>query len=181
MMAALRQSPYALESVHISVVTFDIDVKEVLPLTPLESVNIPEITCPVSGATMLGAGLEFILEKVQRDVRKSTPEMKGDWRPLLFIMTDGKPGDTLAFNEAIPKIRACNFATIVACAAGPKSDAAALHKLTDQVVHMDTMDGNTFSSFFQWVTATVNSGSTSMGATASLTLPPPPPEVQIVV
>jgi uncharacterized protein YegL len=181
MMAALRQSPYALESVHMSVVTFDINVNEVLPLTPLESVNMPEITCPSSGATMLGAGLEAIVEKVHKEVKKSTQDMKGDWRPLLFIMTDGKPSDTMAFNEAIPRIKACKFATIVACAAGPKSDPKALSQLTDQVVHMDTMDGNTFSSFFQWVTNTVNSGSTSMGATTSLTLPPPPPEVQIVL
>ncbi|MDA3878505.1 MAG: VWA domain-containing protein [Halothiobacillus sp.] len=181
MMAALRQSPYALESVHISIVTFDITIKEVLPLTPLESVNLPEIQCPTSGATMMGAGLEEIVAKVQHEVKKSTPEAKGDWRPLLFVMTDGKPSDTMAFEEVIPKIKACHFSTIVACAAGPKSDPSALHKLADQVVHMDTMDGSTFSSFFQWVTATVNSGSTSMGASTNLTLPPPPPEVQIVI
>ena len=181
MLAALRQNPYALESVNISVITFDIGVKEVLPLTPLEQVVLPQIQCPSSGATMLGAGIEHICDKVDKEVRRSSDNQKGDWRPLLFIMTDGKPSDTHAFNEVIPRLKACDFATVIACAAGPKADPEALKKLTDRVVHLDTMDGTTFTGFFQWVTATVTSGSTSMGATGSLTLPPPPPEVQVVI
>lgn len=180
MLSSLRQSPYALESVHISLTTFNSTVEDVLPMTALEVVNLPEIVCPDSGATMLGAALEHVCERVQKEIKKSTADTKGDWRPLLFIMTDGKPSDTLAFTEVIPVVKACNFSTIVACAAGPKSDPTSLHKLTDNVVHLDTMDSATFSGFFEWVTATVNSGSTSMGATSSLTLPPPPPEVNIV-
>ena len=180
MITSLRQNPYALESVHLSVTTFDSQVADILPLTALEAVNMPEIVCPSSGATMLGAGLEHICEKVSREVMRSTQDFKGDWRPLLFIMTDGKPSDTLAFSEVIHKVKACHFATIIACAAGPKSDPEPLHRLTDKVVHLDTMDSATFSGFFQWVTATVTAGSTSMGATDSLALPPPPPEVIIV-
>lgn len=181
MLAALRQSPYALESVNISISTFDISVNEILPLTPLEDVRLPEIQCPNSGATMLGAGLEHIYDKVNREVKISTADRKGDWRPLLFVMTDGKPSDTMAFNDVIPRIKSSNFATIVACAAGPKADPEPLRKLTDRVVYLDTMNGATFTGFFQWVTNTVTSGSTSMGATDSLALPPPPPEVQIVI
>lgn len=181
MLSALRQSPYALESVFISLVTFDSQVKEVLKLTALEDVNLPDIQCPTSGATMLGAALEEICEKVEKEVRRSTPDQKGDWRPLLFIMTDGKPSDTLAYSEVISRVKACHFGTIVACAAGPKADTASLQLLTDKVVHLDTMDSATFSGFFQWVTATITAGSSSMGATTSIELPPPPQEVQIVV
>jgi uncharacterized protein YegL len=179
--ASLRQDPHALESVCISIVTFDMEVKEVVPLTALEDLQVPTITTPTSGATMMGAGLMFLCDKVAQEVRKSTADAKGDWRPLLFIMTDGKPSDTLAFQEVIPRVKAANFGTVVACAAGPKSDSAMLHKLTDNVVHMDTMNSATFSKFFQWVSSTINQGSSSMGAANSVTLPPPPPEVQIVI
>lgn len=179
--ASLRQDPYALESVYISIVTFDTDVTEVVPLTALEDLCVPTITTPTSGATMMGAGLTFICDKVAREVRKSSLEAKGDWRPLLFVMTDGKPSDTLAFNEAIPMVKAANFATVVACAAGPKSDSSVLHKLTDKVVQMDTLDSVTFAKFFQWVSSTINQGSSSVGAANSISLPPPPPEVQIVI
>ncbi|WP_032969043.1 vWA domain-containing protein, partial [Stenotrophomonas maltophilia] len=164
MMSALRQNPYALETVHLSIVTFNSEVAEILPITPIETAAIPDIVCPQSGATMLGEGLEFIAAKVQREVRRSSADNKGDWRPLLFVLTDGKPTDVLAFKEVVPKIKACGFGTIIACAAGPKADAEALKTFADRVVSLDTMDANSFSSFFQWVSTAVTAGSSSVGA-----------------
>jgi len=181
MVGALRQSPYALETAYLSIVTFDSQVKEVLPLTSLETLTVPDIVCPQSGATLIGAGLETIVAKVEREVRRGGPDSKGDWRPLLFVLTDGKPTDTLAFKEVIPRVKACGFGTIIACAAGPKADADGLRAFADRVVSLDTMDAAGFSSFFQWVSTAVNAGSSSVGATVPVSLPPPPPEVQIVV
>ena len=89
MMSALRQDPYALESVHLSLITFDREIKELLPLTPLEQAQINEIELPRSGATHMGEGLEFLAQKVQQNVIKSSEEVKGDFRPMLFFMTDG--------------------------------------------------------------------------------------------
>ena len=181
MLATLRQNPYALESVFLCIVTFDSTISEVLALTALEKVAMPEIVCPPSGATFLGEGLRYICDQVDREVQKSTAEQKGDWRPLLFIMTDGKPSDTMAYAEIIPRVKASHFASVIACAAGPKSVPDQLKQLTDNVVSLDTMDSNAFSSFFQWVSAAVTSGSTSMGAHSTMELPPPPPEVQVVL
>ena len=113
MMAALRQNPYALETVHLSIVTFDSEIKEVLPLTAIETATVPEIVCPQSGATLIGAGLEFIVEKVHREVRRTSSDNKGDWRPLLFVLTDGKPTDVLAYKEVVPRIKACGFGNII--------------------------------------------------------------------
>ena len=100
---------------------------------------------------------------------------------MLIIMTDGKPSDTQAFNEAIPRVKQAGFASVIACAAGPKSVPDQLKLLTNDVVTLDTMDSSAFSSFFQWVSAAVTAGSTSTGAAATLDLPPPPPEVNIVL
>lgn len=55
MLSALRQDPYALESVYISIITFDIEARVYLSLTPLEEIQIPEIEVPSSGATFMGA------------------------------------------------------------------------------------------------------------------------------
>ena len=46
MQTSLRQNPYAIETVHLSVTTFDSQIKDVLPLTALEDATIPEIVCP---------------------------------------------------------------------------------------------------------------------------------------
>lgn len=181
LLGSLRQNPFALESVNLSIITFDGKINEVLPLTPLENVVLPEIVCPESGPTFLGEALHYICDKVERDVQKSSPEHKGDWRPLLFIMTDGKPSDTQAYNEAIPRVQQANFAAVIACAAGPRSVPDQLRQLTPRVVSLDTMDSSGFSSFFQWVSSAVTAGSASVGAVGGLELPPPPAEIQIVV
>lgn len=175
MMSSLRQNPAALDSIYLSIVTFDSNIKDVLPLTALRQVVMPEIVCPESGATLLGEGLEKICLKYDQEVQITGDS--GDWPPLLFVMTDGKPSDTLAFSEILPHIQSRNFAQIIACAAGPKADASALKRLTDTVVSLDTMDSSAFAGFFQWISATVNANQSQH----SSALPPPPAEINIVI
>ncbi len=181
MLSALRQDPYALESVHLSVITFDIEAKELFPLTPLEQVCLPEIAVPGSGATFLGAALELLIDRVDRDVILGSPDRKGDWRPLLFIMTDGSPSDLQCYREMIAKVKQRHFGNIVACAAGQKAKESLLKELTSTVVSLDTTDIASFAQFFKWVSASVATGSSSAGIASPTSLPPPPPEVQVVI
>ena len=116
MIATLRQDPYALETVNISIITYDRDVKVILPLTPLEDLQLPNITTPDSGPTHTGAALEQLCHQVEQEVTLSTPERKGDWMPLLFIMTDGHPADIMVYNKVVPKVKKKKFASIIACA-----------------------------------------------------------------
>jgi uncharacterized protein YegL len=177
----LRQDPFALESVHLSIITFDREVHNILPLKDLESLILPEIVTPDSGPTHLGQALELLCELVDKEVLKSTPDQKGDWMPLLFIMTDGKPSDLQKYREMIPEVKSRHFGEIVACAAGPKVDDQLLKELTHIVVHLDTADSSTIKSFFKWVSASVSTGNRSMGAGGDVVLPPPPPQVNMVI
>ncbi|MFA7241571.1 MAG: VWA domain-containing protein [Sulfuricellaceae bacterium] len=181
MLSALRQDPYALESVYLSIITFDIEAHEYLPLTPLDQIRLGEIAAPDAGATFMGAALELLIQRVDRDIRKTTDDAKGDWRPLVFLMTDGSPSDLYAFREAILEVKKRNFGAILACAAGPKAKQQYLLELTDRVVTLDTMDAATFAGFFKWVSASVAAGSSSAGVSGQISLPPPPAEVQLVL
>jgi len=109
MVSSLRQDPFALESVNISIITFDRDVKQILPLTPLDELQLPEITTPDSGPTHTGLALKMLCEKIDQEVRLSTPEQKGDWMPLLFLMTDGKPADIQLYHAMIPEVKKTSF------------------------------------------------------------------------
>lgn len=181
MVSSLRQDPFALESVNISIITYDKDVKQILPLTPLDELQLPEITTPESGPTHTGLALKLLCEKVDQEVRTSTSVQKGDWMPLMFIMTDGKPSDIQLYREMIPEVKKRHFASIIACAAGMSAKTEPLKELTNEVYSLDTVDSTAFRKFFKWVSDSIGVGNRSIGATDSIILPPPPQEVNVII
>ena len=64
MLTSLRQDPFALESACISIITYDRDVKCLVPLTPLEDMQLPNIITPDSGPTHTGAALKMLCENM---------------------------------------------------------------------------------------------------------------------
>src|SRR5674476_1539026 len=70
MVASLRQDPFALESVHISLITFNRNAEQILPLTELESMQLPEIILPESGGTHLGEALRLSLIHISEPTRQ---------------------------------------------------------------------------------------------------------------
>lgn len=177
----LRTDPQAMDSLHISVITFDREVKNIVPLVDLASFQYIEITCPESGPTHTGQALEMVYELISRELIRGSVDRKGDWKPLLFIFTDGKPSDLQKYRELIPKMKSLDFGMIVGCASGPKAEVSFLQELTNDVVKMDATDANTLTTFFKWVSSSIEMGSKSQGTGEVMTLPPPPSELNIVV
>jgi uncharacterized protein YegL len=69
MVNTLRSDPQALDSLWISIITFDREVKEVAPLTELVTFQLPEITAPQSGPTHTGKALEVLHQTVKKHKR----------------------------------------------------------------------------------------------------------------
>lgn len=183
MLSALRQDPYALETVMLSVITFDREVKEILPLTAVENIQLDDIVPPASGPTHLGEALEYLIECYKNDISKKTEKSRGDFSPMLFVMTDGKPSDLQLFNEMAKEIKKLNFASIIGCVAGPKAKKESLLQFADPVVSLESNDSSSFSAFFKWVSDSITAGSKSGGleAAGATKLPPPPAEINIVI
>lgn len=181
MVNTLRSDPQALDSLWISIVTFDREVKELMPLTELVQFQLPEITCPQSGPTHTGLALETLYRKVKAEVITGNESQKGDWKPLLFLFTDGKPSDILLYRQMIPQIKSINFGAVIGCAAGHLADDSLLKELTDTVVHLDSCDSTTLKTFFKWVSDTIEQGNKSQGTGEKIALPEPPAEMIVVV
>ena len=182
LVSTLRQDPYALETAYLSIITFNSSAQQVTPLTELSSFQQPNIDA--GGCTALGEALSLLASKVDSEVTKTTEEVKGDWKPLVFIMTDGEPTDDL--NKGLAEFKKRKFGMVVACAAGQGANTDTLKKITECVVQLDTADSATIKSFFKWVSASVSAGSMKVEETCQEVgglseLPPPPPEVNIVV
>lgn len=182
LISTLRSDPYALETAYLSIITFDNSAKQITPLTELSAFQQPNIDA--NGCTALGEALELLANRVDAEVTKTTAEAKGDWKPLVFIMTDGEPTDNL--NKGLAEFKKRKFGTVVACAAGAGANTNTLKQITENVVSLDTADSGTIKAFFKWVSASISTGSMKVEEAGqemnSLSeLPPPPAEVNIVV
>jgi len=179
MQSALRKDPYALESAYISVITFESNVQQVVPLTEVAQFQPPTLTA--GGGTSLGGALQKVVECANRELVKSTHEQKGDWKPLVFIMTDGSPTDNV--EPGIQAFKAAKWGIVVGCAAGSHADQSVLQRLTENVVVLDTADTSTIGAFFKWVSSSISASSKKVdeaGGDAGFgELPPPPPEISL--
>ena len=180
LLSELKGDPQALETAYLSVITFDSSARQVIPLTELMQFQEPELKA--SGATALGGALNVLMECVNSEVRKSSETQKGDWRPLVFILTDGAPTDVEAFGQAAQALKGMKAANIVACAAGSRADTTYLRQITDNVLMMNTLSAGDMARFFAWVSGSIKMSSKSLDARpgAAIELPPPPDGFVIV-
>ncbi len=181
MIHSLRQNPQAIETAFVSIITFDIEAKQQIPLTDLASFQMEDLKA--TGTTALGAALSLLADKMENEVTKTTLEQKGDWKPIVFIMTDGVPTDD--WQAGFQRLKSVKKGLIVGCAAGNNADDKVLKEISDQVVRLSNTDADSIGKFFQWVSASIATTSTRVEETGiDLTkkdqLPPPPSEIVIV-
>ncbi len=177
----LRTDPYALETAFLSVIVFDAKARQVVPLTELTAFQPPNIEA--GSTTALGDALRLTQECIEREVQKTTAESKGDWKPLVFLMTDGQPTDD--WMKGLNVFKQAKTGLVIACAAGPKADTKILKQITEVVVSLDTADSNTIGAFFKWVSASISTTSKKVDLTKADSseiseLPPPPPQITLV-
>jgi uncharacterized protein YegL len=175
--ASLLQDPQAIDSVWISIITFDRTAKLITELTPLVDVNIPELETPDAGPTNMGEALQLLRTRFAKDIKRSKDNSKGDWAPFLFIMTDGSPSDIQLFSEEIEEIKKLGLANIIGCLAGDRAKRGYLEKFCTDILSLSNMDAQGFSALFRWVSSAIASQNNSLGANGKADLPPTPREI----
>lgn len=181
MQSALRKDPHALEQAFISLITFETTVYQLVPLTEVYKFQAPSLS--TGGATSMGAALKLLVQCVNKEVVKSTSEQKGDWKPLVFLMTDGEPTDSL--DSALAEFHKINWGIVVACAAGSHANTKVLQKIAgENVIRLDTADSNSIAAFFRFVSSSISATSKKVDSGTEAgglnDLPPPPPEITLV-
>ena len=181
MVNSLLSDPQAIETVYASVITFSNSAKQIVPLTELPSFKLPQLTA--GGMTSLGEALTLVAQCIDREVIKNTPEVKGDFKPLVFILTDGCATDDV--EKGLEDFHKKKFGRVIACGAGSNADTKELLKITETVVTLDTVETGHLQQFFKWASAsvvltTVSIQSENAKKFSSDQLPPPPPEIHFL-
>lgn len=156
----LHTDPYALETAYISVIVFAGKAKSLSPLTELYKFYPPVF--PIGGGTSLGGALNYLMDDINKNVVKSTEEQKGDWKPIVFLFTDGTPTDdpSAAFARWNKDYR--RKANIVAISIGNNVNTQMLGHISDNVLRLNNTDEMSFKAFFKWVTASIKATSVSV-------------------
>jgi uncharacterized protein YegL len=160
LVAGLRTDPHALETVYLSTIVFAGKARTLAPLTELIQFYPPRL--PLGSGTSLGRGMMHLMDELDRTVQSSTPERKGDWRPVVYLMTDGKPTDDIEPAVKRWQEKFASRATLVAIAIGKFGAVEALRRFTENVLRLDAQTEQDFKRFVDWVTMSVVAQSRSV-------------------
>jgi uncharacterized protein YegL len=173
----LLNNPHAIETVYLSVITFDSTARQIVQLTSVEAFTPP--TLKAEGNTALGAAITLLNEALDRELRPNVEGRKGDYRPLVFLLTDGAPTD--AWKEPVAKLKARTthkVGSLVALGCGPNANVTLLKEITGDVIRMSDVSPDSLQQFFKWVSSSIQKTSqhidskTDEGGLDALPLPP---------
>lgn len=158
MLNELRGDPNALETVWLSIITFSHRAKVLVPLTDICEFNNPQLT--LGSGTSLGVALALLAERLKAEVVLQTAERKGDWKPIVFIMTDGDPTDTwFAVADNFKSSITSKRANVIAVACGPHVNISNLKRVTPTVLAFKNPKEPSFKEFFKWISQSVQTTS----------------------
>ncbi len=156
-MGNLKSNPMALESVYVSVIVFAGKAKTLVPLKYILDFELPEL--PVGGGTALGNAMDFLMDEIKKQVQKTTTDMKGDWKPIVFLLTDGAPTDQCTSAIKRWKLEFKGKATLITIAMAETVDLDILREFTDNVLQFKGTNSKDYKDFFQWISASIETTS----------------------
>jgi len=169
LVSALMTYPLTFDCAYLSVITFENKAKSLMRLTALADFKTPDFfVAPDGSGTFLGEALQLLETQVRQEVQKKDDTHQGDWLPLVFILTDGKPSDTATYNMMARRIQAKEIkelqsSNIIACAAGSKADPEALRKVTDNVLVLSNLTTSEITNYFRFASMFASSKLGSAG------------------
>jgi uncharacterized protein YegL len=154
----LRSNPFALETVFLSVISFNTEATIVRPFHDL--LQNDSVFIEAKGQSNFGKGLDLLTEEITKHVNKSTKETKGDWKPLVFFMTDGRPSG--AWKKRLKEFLALKVGKWVICACGMKSNMSIIESMGGNIVVLNNKNENSIHQFFKWVSNSISTHSKSI-------------------
>ena len=161
----LKTDPFALETVWISIIGFAGKSKTIIPLQDIITFYPPKI--PIGSGTSLSNGLNELMDAIDKEVVKTTLERKGDWKPLVFLFTDGVPTDDTS--KAVERwnndYRKKNNLVIISL--GENTNYNLMGQLTEQVLQFNNTNAAAYKEFFKWISNSIKTTSEQINKTNS--------------
>ena len=161
----LKKDPHAMETVWVSIIIFAGQAKTLVSLQEIASFYPPKF--PIGSGTSLSKGLGHLMFELRMNIVKTTAELKGDWKPIVFLLTDGVPTDDTKTVISEWKKHWQRSANLVAVSFGNEADNHVLSELTEIVLNFKNTGEDSYKQFFKWVTDSIKTSSVSVDSNAS--------------
>ncbi len=152
----LQRNPHALETACLSFITFDSRAELKNPLLPIDEVVVPKLK--VRPGTAFGSALLLLGDRILEEVRRNQPGAKGDFRPIVVLITDGQPSDD--WRPALKELHnSASIGNFYAIGAGDDIDFGGLREVTDIVLNLHQTDEQGWAKLFVWISDTLSTAS----------------------
>lgn len=141
LVGALRQDPRAREEARLAVLGYDREVRELCAPTGMGEFRMPLVEASEAEESCLGRALEVLGGRALQD---------GEWKPMVFVMTDGEVSDLGLYRKQVGKIRG-NFAGVVGCLAGSAARGEILREMTENVGELEMMERGILGGYVRYV------------------------------
>lgn len=178
----LMNDPRSASTVYISVITFASQAYQI-PLMPITQFTPPQLSA--NGTTALGGALNILNQSLDQDLIANQPGAKGDYKPLVFLLTDGQPTDHWQ-NEAqrLHSRTTSRTVNVIGLGIGDDADMSTLQQICTSVLHMNNASPENIRAFFAWVSDSIKTASRAVqapGEAHQAQLPPVPGGIQVTL
>lgn len=139
------------------------------PLTELVSFYPPHL--PIGSGTSIGTALNHLMNCLDKDIIRNTPEKKGDWKPLIYFMSDGTSTDDTRQAIARWKSHFSHRAKFINIGIGKYADLSTLSEISELTYRLDDDDiEQVYRALCESVADSILSQSRSLGVDLPLSL-----------
>ena len=167
----LQEDSYALETTHISIITFDNTITCLCPLSPLSSFKIPTIKKGEQVASLDQALLQ-LTTIIDNELIKTTCEQIGDWRPLMFIFTEND--FVINITKEVQELIWDKWGRIIICTKTDSVNPENYKKITSVILPIEFLDKQMIKSHIYWISESINACEELDPYNYELELPPHP-------
>jgi len=164
----VAEDPFARETVKVGVITFSDRARLVTGgLLPIG--ELPSLDLQAGGYTRLDLAFAEARESIDKHVVAPVKGgRRGDWKPVLFVLTDGRPTDEHGYQENSESLwkperqalldrprGAIKVACIVAVGCGPHVDDETLKEISTGPAFRISGEAASFVALFKWLSQSV--------------------------
>ncbi len=157
LLGKLVNDPHTADIVWLSVIAFDSIPRQLIPLSPIGGYN--GLPVKIGGCSNLGRAMNFVGTCIEKEVKKQTETVKGDYKPLIFLMSDGVSTDQWQKSSGFIN----SDARLVACGVGSSVNLEKMKEMTEWVIKMTDMTVDAFDQFVDFVVSVLTTASQESG------------------